>query len=61
MIKGKATLKHEPESFVYYDVIEKIPSRSDNGKGSITAKIALPKSWVGKRVICLLAEEPDEN
>ena len=55
---NKAVLTFTQEEYNIYDIIEKTPKAADNGKNSITAKIALPKSWAGKKVLCILTEDP---
>jgi len=58
-MKGKATLKPEIQELTYFDSIEKVTTKAETRKGYFSAKISLPKEWIGKRVLCLLIEEPD--
>jgi hypothetical protein len=56
----EATLIRGKENISYYAEIEKTPALFNAGKGSVASRMYLPASWAGKRVLCLLLEEPDE-
>lgn len=56
-MKGK--LIHESEDVSYFGVIEKVTTKAAGGKGALSAKLYLPKEWIGKRVLCLLLDEPE--
>lgn len=55
-----AMLVRGQENISYYAEIEKTPTLFKAGKGSVASRLYLPASWAGKRVLCLLLEEPDE-
>ena len=54
----KGNISYSDETVDFYAVEEKTVSRYSTGKGQI-GKIYLPDSWIGKKVRCLLLEEPD--
>ena len=55
------TLILDEESFLFYDCAVKKTSALSNGKGAKQARLYLPASWIGKRVMCLLLDEVTED
>ncbi len=55
----KGRLIHESEEVSYFGVVEKTATKAAGGRGAISGKVYLPKEWVGKRVLCLLLDEPE--
>lgn len=59
-MKNNATITRGDEAVDFYAEIEKTPTLFRAGPGRTTSRLYLPASWAGKRVLCLLLEEPDE-
>ena len=55
----KGIISYSDETVDFYAAEEKTVSRYSTGKNQVIGKIYLPESWIGKKVRCLLLEEPD--
>lgn len=57
-MKGKYELS-ETDSAEYFGKEIKNVSRTTVGAGRIYGRVILPQEWIGKKVLCLLLEEPE--
>lgn len=55
-----AVITRGSENLKYYAEETKIAATFNSGNGKKISRIYLPESWTGKKVLCLLLEEPDE-